>query len=873
MSFSKILTPRPELLKGDGIQGIIDIENLNIKKKKGKTLEATPEDFFSLTYPTTDIKSVLHFLHQRYNSDSSTPGLFLLEGFKGSGKSHLELFVYHLFQNNGFAQEWLKHHNLECRVPDNATVIIHKFTDNLVDSIWRLLFEKIGAENLISNTPPNINQLRDAITGKKIVFILDELERGFESISNKFAQAQNLSFLQMLSEEAQRSETASITIFASIYNSNNEPGSTLKRVPRIDLKFSEPQDRKMVVLHRLFSDYGKHDIQKVETITKSYINQWKKNNIPIDEKYEEKFQQSYPFTPEIFDILLNRVLGKNIQGNRGPLALLGRLVKNAHDKSDVISAASLNIKDVGIRNFITDLDPGQTFIQCALTDLNDLEAIPLANKIVASTLIGTIASSGNLRGIKEYELARQVIEPGDNFNDYTASINAFEKLGAYFQKSEDSFFFDTQEKPYAKVEYRSLRIDAKDALDFVLERWRKNVFNDTSAIVYRDEAQVKSELVKSDKNSPRYILAPKRLPNEERKRVFSGIENPNTVLLFEPKSDPFNVFENQDMIKWAQLALAANDLHKSSSDSERKRQYEKIETDNARYIDDSFRKAGIAYVLVRRTNSGFDYELESVGHSLARQDVKEQLERNIFPRQVIEEHITDVIANTSNESNWLLNHSIADLKAAYRKTSGFPVILAESILIDALRNLCQNKTIGLTHTRENFCGRYPSYSGSEWNDVIITEPFVDQDKADSTSTLFENKQKNPVTPESSSDVTTQSSNVSLNEPFAIYTTNKNSIIELRQEIAAKLSEKENMITTKVSFMIFMEKSSVELNTLPNLMRGQLSGPSDVHFELTISQAGNFSKSNIEELTEKLPVIQEASYKAELKGFITDELQS
>jgi hypothetical protein len=450
--------------------------------------------------------------------------------------------------------------------------------------------------------------------------------------------------------------------------------------------------------------------------------------------------------------------------------------------------------------------------------LNDLEAIPLANKIVAATLIGTIASSGNLRGIKEYELARQVIEPGDNFNDYTASINAFEKLGAYFQKSEDSFFFDTQEKPYAKVEYRSLRIDAKDALDFVLERWKKNVFNDTSAIVYRDDAQVKSELVKSDKNALRYILSPKRLPNEERKRVLSGIENPNTVFLFEPKSDPFNVFENQDMIKWAQLALAAIDLKNSASDNDRKRQYEKIENDNARYIDDSFRKAGIAYVQVMRTDKGFDYELESVGHSLARQDVKEQLERNIFPRQVVEEHITGVIANTSHEANWLFNHSVTDLKAAYRKTSGFPVILAEAILIDALRNLCQNKIIGLTHTRENFCGRYPSYSGSEWNDVIITEPFVDQDKAESANNLFENKQKKPVNAETSSQVTTTSTNVSLNEPFNIYTTNKNSIIELRQEIAAKLSEKENMTITKVSFMIFMEKSSVELNTLPNLMR-------------------------------------------------------
>lgn len=867
MSFSKILHPRPELLKGSGIQGIIDIENINNKNRK--TLESSPTDFFSLTYPTTDIKSVLHSLNTRFNSGAGNPGLFLLEGFKGSGKSHLELFVYHLFQNNEIAKEWLANHELECNLPNDATVIIHKFTDFPLDSIWNLIFEKVGAEKFVSNTRPDLNQLREALKGKKVVLILDELELGYESIANKNSQAQNLSFLQMLSEEAQRSEDASITIFASIYNSNNEPGSTLKRVPRIDVKFSEPQDRKMVVLHRLFSNFGKHDLNQVDTITKSYVNQWKKNGIRIDEKYEERFNESYPFTPEVFDILLNRVLSKNIQGNRGPLALLGRLVKNSNNKLDIISASSLSIREAGIRNLLTDLDPGQTFIQCALTDLNDLEAIPMANEIVASTLIGTIASSGNLKGIKEFELARQVIKPGDNYNDYTASLNAFEKLGAYFQKSEDSFFFDTQEKPYAKVEYRSLRIDTKDALDFVLDRWKKNVFIDTSAIIYRDEAQTKNELFKSDKNSKRYVLAPKRLSNEERKKIFSGIENPNTVLLFEPKSDVFNALDNHDMVKWAQLALAAKDLKISASDSERKRQYERIQSDNEKYIDDQFRKAGLAYVLVRRLDSDFDYELDSVGHSSARQDVLEQLQRSIFPRQVIEEHITHVIDNTPPGSNWLLNHTVLELKNAYKKTSGFPVVLAEAILIDALKNLCQSKTIGLTHSHENYCGRYPSYSGTEWNDVIITEPFVDQDKTEILRSIPNSKTDVTSREAIKSETSNTASNENENrvEPLNIYTTNKNSVIELRQEIAARLAEKEGAVISKAAFSIYLEKGSVELSTLPSMMRGQLTGISDIHFDLTISQTGSFSKSKLEQMAEQLPVFQEASYKAELKGFV------
>ncbi len=76
-----------------------------------------------------------------------------------------------------------------------------------------------------------------ALSGRKIVIILDEFEIGFESIKPNY-QAKNFSFLQMLSEESLRTEGSSITLFASVYNSNKDPGSTLKRVPRIEIKFS-----------------------------------------------------------------------------------------------------------------------------------------------------------------------------------------------------------------------------------------------------------------------------------------------------------------------------------------------------------------------------------------------------------------------------------------------------------------------------------------------------------------------------------------------------------------------------------------------------------------------------------------------------------
>ncbi|MEW6061345.1 MAG: hypothetical protein AB1600_05320, partial [Bacteroidota bacterium] len=232
MSFSDIVTLRPEVLRKDGIEGVIDIENRRDQKRK--TIESRPDDFFDLTYPTSDIRQVIEHLDRRFNSSERTPGLFLLEGYKGSGKSHLELLVYHLFTNFDAALKWLSMHGLKCRVPTNAKVLIHKFTDFPVDSIWALMFKELGLEKTVSyERVPNLDELRKALGSNKLILILDELEMGIQSIANEHIRTQNIAFLQMLSEESLRTENASVTMFASVYDSRKEPGATLKRVPRI----------------------------------------------------------------------------------------------------------------------------------------------------------------------------------------------------------------------------------------------------------------------------------------------------------------------------------------------------------------------------------------------------------------------------------------------------------------------------------------------------------------------------------------------------------------------------------------------------------------------------------------------------------------
>ncbi|RLC25377.1 MAG: hypothetical protein DRH21_04075 [Deltaproteobacteria bacterium] len=255
MGYSAFLKPRQETISEEGIEGIIDLANL--KDESRTKIEARPDDFFQLTYPTSDVKKVLDEINVRFSSSKESSGLFLFEGLKGSGKSHLLLMIYHLFKNHRIALEWLKENGLSCKIPRDVVVIINKFTDDPHDSIWNMIFEALGTEPKKGMTHPKLAEFEKALGDRKIILIFDELEQGIKVIGDPALQAQNIAFLQMLSEFSNRSKQ--ITMFASIYSAQEEPGSTRKRVPRCVVQFDNAKDQSCIILHRLFENYKKFD--------------------------------------------------------------------------------------------------------------------------------------------------------------------------------------------------------------------------------------------------------------------------------------------------------------------------------------------------------------------------------------------------------------------------------------------------------------------------------------------------------------------------------------------------------------------------------------------------------------------------------------
>jgi hypothetical protein len=291
MGYSAYLKPRQETISEEGIEGIIDLANL--KDESRTKVEARPDDFFQLTYPNSDVKKVLDEINVRFSSSKDSSGLFLFEGLKGSGKSHLLLMIYHLFKNHQIALEWLNENGLSCGIPQDAVVIINKFTDDPHDSIWNMIFEALRTQAKKGTTHPKLAEFEKALGDRKIILIFDELEQGIKVIGDPALQAQNIAFLQMLSEFSNRSKQ--VTIFASIYSAQEEPGSTFKRGDRCVVQFDNTKDLSCIILHRLFENYKKFDRAPILSVLDSYVQLWNKH-APIDqEELRGKFNDTYPF--------------------------------------------------------------------------------------------------------------------------------------------------------------------------------------------------------------------------------------------------------------------------------------------------------------------------------------------------------------------------------------------------------------------------------------------------------------------------------------------------------------------------------------------------------------------------------------------------
>jgi len=881
VSYAAYLKPRPEVISEDGVEGIVDLANL--KDQSMRKLESRPKDFLDLTFPTTDLARVLEQINLRFSSTKDVSGLFLFEGLKGSGKSHLLLTVYNLFGHKEIAQEWLKKNGLVCKIPDDSVVIINKFTDDPYDSIWGMIFEVLGRRPPKGKTHPKKDDFQKALGDRKIILIFDELEQGIKVISDPALRAQNVAFLQMLSEFSNRSRQ--VTLFASTYSDKEEPGSTLKRVPRCVVQFDNVGDQNNVILHRLFDNYRTFDKSIISPVIESYVQLWDKHAPHDKDEHKNRFLGTYPFSPSLMDIILKKIPARGgFQNVRGALAFLGNMVRLTHSTNDIITPADASLQDRATTIMLKDLDPSGDLIIRACENMEDLvPKTPLAVKLASTVLLYTLTGRGGDNGASREKLLMDILSPSIDINAFEQTLMGFTRYASYFHHQENRYYFDLEENSEAKVEFKSIQYSDDQAREKLNEILKDEIFKESNnTTIFTSIQQVQESLKQFEKNRPRYVLTGRRLTQEERHLIYHGMDFRNLILLLEPKDDAFQLSTNRDLLKWAKRILAAKDL-KPGSKPARQADYDRIARIDQANITERIKKAGLVFVSWQKYGASVPedrVELEPLPSDFSKDKVLEKLNQDYFPSLRFKEHMEARLTE-------IKGRLVKEIDMEYRSALGFPVPVTVTVVSKAVSDLCKDGLIGIQHSSGNFCHIRPNLSENELSSARITDPFDTPPRKEVCPNCGKLPcvcQALPVT----CSVCGQSPCVCAPVPeplcpncgkrpciclkkdiFSLAIPPQISIGGLRQQAALRLQEHEGAAITRVSYKIFFQKDSIgDLSTLPAGLRGSLSGQGDLTAEITISKSGKFPKSQIESQIECLPAFPGAEYSADLEIEVT-----
>ena len=865
------------------LDGVIDLERL--RSGSSASLERDAARFLELTWPSSDVHALVGGLSHRFNGGSQA-GTILAHSAKGLGKSHALLLGYHLFSSPGIARGWAGSLGYDWTPPDDTLLVVRKLTDRALpgDALWLLVAEPLGAD-WPGERPPDLDALRTDLGDRHVVLILDELERGIGSIRDPARQQQNLGFLQMLSEEANRGRR--ITLFAAVYDGSREPGSTLKRTPRIELRFRDADDRAAIVRHRLFSNADTCDRDAARTIVRSYVNTWRRFGIETPAPYLERMERAFPFLPDLIELIFERITESGgFQGTRSALGLLGAMLDTMGGGGDggrdggsaLMSAAHCKVTDRACTDRLQDLDPTGTLINCAASNQRDLAGQPFSEAIASAVLLASVVPGGGARGLGRDDLVRHVTAPGADPNRLHAGMDAFSRFGTNFHEREGRFFFDSEENEYAKVELEAVKLNDETARAELVRIWQQDVFRDTRhSVVFQDPATTRQALEALDRKPPRYVLAPRRLSAPERHGLYTGLERRNQILLLEPRDARVDHLAHPDMLALARGIRAAAQLAESASSGERRNRFERIARERTQEIVRLLKSAGLVYVRIDEWAEAPDrtiFEEESLGSASTREEVLTFLRTRIFPGSLFEEHLRDRLDD-------FFDRRVDRIDRVYRNTLGFPVPLTVDMVSKALVSLAGDpaRIAGLQHTRGHFCAERVSLTEPELAAAVLVPPWPASvprpeprppgagASPEATPPGGDAGSKPETEPGGEPPSVPDSPAVSA-PPGAVTeeraTPHCRSRGELRQQTAARLVDVDDPVVHSVRFTIYASYTDHDLASQPAAWRGALSGTGDLDVQIDVTVQGPMDKATLEQHCEQLPDVPDATYAARFR---------
>jgi len=470
------MKPRKEILE-DKFQGVIQSHKVDSKEPR---LENNAKELLEVTYVSLALKAVLDRVNQKLTR-TSNQGAFLLIGPYGSGKTHGLVTLYHLLKEPQIAKKWLRNWNIDIALPSTTKTCIVSTRRYDEDFLWEPIFSKLGKGEISKQIKrfPTVDQIEDMIGNETCAIFIDEIENWYGSF-NPETQAdlieRNETFLEHLFEVA-NDPNKNLLVFITFLEEKEGLKKIFNRTKPARVDVSATEDREKIVLHRLFENADHKNTDKIEKIVQNYLDGYSEPiKIENPYKYKQEMISGYPFHPlllasltQVFEAAADR------QNMRAMMNILADLIKDNHDKKDLLLISDLNEND--FRGIDLQLVEKFNF------DLSRIKDISFGKEILKSILIFTL--NDKTLGVAESDILLSIFSPtqGQNLNAIIMDLENIYGKPHYLHKQGDIYVIKHDLNIFALMEKEKRNITDEDILNRITEITKKDVF-DNRAFIY-----------------------------------------------------------------------------------------------------------------------------------------------------------------------------------------------------------------------------------------------------------------------------------------------------------------------------------------------------------------------------------------------------
>jgi hypothetical protein len=457
--FHTIAVPHSDILQGKLTMEVFaaDLWETYKKRAPGEYRDATT--FFKRTYLTQGLNNLLAVIEKRLTGQGGDPVIQIQTPF-GGGKTHALIAMYHK------AKEWKAN-----------TVVIVGTAMSPQETVWGMIEKQLtgAVEKLSGNASPGREALREVLAKHQpILILMDEVleyttKAAAIAVKDTTLAAQTVAFMQELTEAAGTLDNICvvITLPSSILEHYDEKAEKLfqqlqKVAGRVEKIYTPVQENEItkVIRRRLFSGIDNAGANAVVSEFLEYAE--REGILPAGKElseYKDRFEDSYPFSPEVVEILYHRWGSfPTFQRTRGVLRLLAMVIYSLRQSGrPYITLADFDLSNGEIRRELIK-HIGSEFDSVIAADITD--AGSGAKKIdttLGKSFQGLMLGTRSAASIFLYSFSGG-IEKGAHMGDINRSATTIENPSSvvaeaveqlkgklfFLQSQNDKYFFSNQ---------------------------------------------------------------------------------------------------------------------------------------------------------------------------------------------------------------------------------------------------------------------------------------------------------------------------------------------------------------------------------------------------------------------------------------------